>query len=134
MLVVLLSFVLGSEDGHFPTFWLLLYVFRILGRLPWDSKEPEADPVSIVKAPKCRDCFYTWSLGDYGWTEHATTATTVSATEPQKEGFTLHLGVEVWISSFFDELLIRSSYIHPLAETGVLQSLSKHVCIHRMHS
>ena len=25
MLVVLLCLVLGSEDGHSPTFWLLLY-------------------------------------------------------------------------------------------------------------
>ena len=25
MLVVLLSFVLGLDDGHIPTFWLLLY-------------------------------------------------------------------------------------------------------------
>ena len=26
MLVFLLSFVLGSEDSHVPTFWLLLYL------------------------------------------------------------------------------------------------------------
>ena len=30
MVVFLLSFVLGSEDGHIPTFWLLLYSLVLL--------------------------------------------------------------------------------------------------------
>ena len=34
MLVYLLSFVWGSEDGHIPSFWLLLYgIITSEGRL-----------------------------------------------------------------------------------------------------
>ena len=30
MVVFLLSFDLGSEDGHIPTFWLLLYGLNLM--------------------------------------------------------------------------------------------------------
>ena len=47
MLLFLLSFVLGSEDGQTPTFWLLLYSpganepRLLLGKLTTSHQNPE---------------------------------------------------------------------------------------------
>ena len=54
MLVCLLSFVLGSEDGHIPTFWPLLY----------SAHRDDLDPLVLLSLRGAGSIFWEPKVGN----------------------------------------------------------------------